>query len=78
MPKKSFKLPAEKAKVTETEVPDTQETQDDVNIETILVREVGQFGRYQQRVFLVALLVSMTSAITANEYLFTAARIPTR
>lgn len=78
MTKKSFKLPARKVVGTKNEVSDTHETENIVNIEKILVDEVGQFGRYQQRVFAVALLVAMMAAFSGNEYLFTTARIRTR
>lgn len=65
-------------KVIQNETPATQETQEVVNIDTILMREVGQFGPYQKRVLAVAVVASMIAAFAANEYLFTTARIRTR
>lgn len=78
MPKKSLELSAKKEKVIKNENPVPEESQEVVNIETILVREVGQFGRYQKRVFAIAVLATIITAIAANEYLFTTARITTR
>lgn len=78
MSRKSFELAAENMKVIQNEELDTQEPQEVVNIETILLRELGQFGLYQKRVFAVAVVAAMIAALAANEYLFTTARISTR
>ncbi|GBP74445.1 Organic cation transporter protein [Eumeta japonica] len=48
-----------------------------VDLDTILVQEVGQFGPYQLRTILLAAIIVIFMAWHA-EYVFTAARTPTR
>lgn len=49
-----------------------------VDLDHILVNEVGQFGRYQLITLALAALPIIFSAFAAGEYIFTTARIPTR
>lgn len=48
-----------------------------VDLDTILVNEIGQFGRYQLRTLALAAVVVIFAAFHA-EYVFTTARINTR
>ena len=48
-----------------------------VDLDTILVEEIGQFGRFQLRTLLLTLIVVIFAAFHA-EYVFTTARIETR
>ncbi|XP_047990369.1 organic cation transporter protein-like [Leguminivora glycinivorella] len=48
-----------------------------VHLDTIL-KEIGEFGSFQRRALGLALLVALLSGYSANEYVFTAARITTR
>lgn len=49
-----------------------------VDLDTILVEELGQFGLYQLRIVLLAVVVVIFGAWAAVEYIFTTARINTR
>lgn len=49
-----------------------------VDLDTILVEELGQFGVYQLRIVLLAIVVVTFGAWAAVEYIFTTARISTR
>ncbi|XP_014357110.2 organic cation transporter protein [Papilio machaon] len=49
-----------------------------VDLDRILVEEVGQFGRYQIVTLLLAALPVIFSAFASGEYIFTTSRIPTR
>ncbi|CAH0682937.1 unnamed protein product [Spodoptera exigua] len=49
-----------------------------VELDTILVEEIGQFGRYQLRTFLLAVVLVQFVAWSAVEYIFTTSRITTR
>ncbi|CAH2241429.1 organic cation transporter protein-like [Pararge aegeria] len=49
-----------------------------VNLDNILVEEIGQFGRYQVRTLILTLVVIIFGAWGATEYIFTTARIKTR
>ena len=49
-----------------------------VDLDTILVEEVGQFGRYQIVTLLLAAFPVIFSAFASGEYIFTTARINTR
>lgn len=49
-----------------------------IDLDTILVEEVGQFGRFQLRVLFLAVIVVIFAAWGASEYVFTTARINTR
>lgn len=49
-----------------------------VELDTLLVEEIGQFGRYQFRTFLLASVIPVFSAWSLFSYVFTTARIPTR
>lgn len=49
-----------------------------VDLDTILVEELGQFGPYQLRILLLAIVVVIFGAWAAVEYIFTTARINTR
>ncbi|KAJ2951328.1 hypothetical protein O0L34_g5729 [Tuta absoluta] len=49
-----------------------------VDLDTILTQELGQFGWYQARMMLLAVVVVIFGAWAAVEYIFTTARIETR
>lgn len=49
-----------------------------VDLDTILVEELGQFGLYQLRMLLLAIVVVIFGAWAAVEYIFTTARISSR
>lgn len=49
-----------------------------VELDTILVEEIGQFGKYQLRTFLLSVLLVQFVAWSAVEYIFTTSRITTR
>ena len=49
-----------------------------MELDDILVEEIGQFGRYQLRTFLLSVLLVLFVAWSAVEYMFTTARISTR
>lgn len=49
-----------------------------LDLDTVLVNEVGQFGRYQILALLLATVPAVFSAWATSEYIFTTARIPTR
>ncbi|CAG5054653.1 unnamed protein product [Parnassius apollo] len=49
-----------------------------VDLDKILIEEVGQFGRYQIVTLLLAAFPVIFSAFAAGEYIFTIARIPSR
>ena len=49
-----------------------------IDLDEILVNEVGSFGRYQIIMVLLAAFPVIFSAFAAGEYIFTTARIPTR
>ncbi|KAJ8716899.1 hypothetical protein PYW07_003526 [Mythimna separata] len=49
-----------------------------VDLDTILVEELGQFGRYQILTLLLAAFPVIFSAFASGEYIFTTARINTR
>lgn len=49
-----------------------------VDLDTILIEELGQFGQYQLRMLLLAIVVVIFAAWAAVEYIFTTARINTR
>ncbi|XP_034829497.1 organic cation transporter protein-like [Maniola hyperantus] len=49
-----------------------------VNLDTILIEDIGQFGMYQFRLLLLAALLVIFIALIAMEFVFTAARINTR
>ncbi|XP_052741133.1 organic cation transporter protein-like [Bicyclus anynana] len=49
-----------------------------VNLDNILVEEIGQFGRYQIRTLMLTLVVVVFGAWGATEYIITTARIKTR
>lgn len=48
-----------------------------VDLDTILINEIGQFGKYQIRTLALATIGVIFSAFH-GEYVFTTARIPTR
>lgn len=49
-----------------------------VDLDKILIEELGQFGRYQLITLVLAALPVIFSAFAAGEYIFTTARIPSR
>lgn len=49
-----------------------------VDLDTILVEELGQFGWYQARTVALAALVVIFGGIASSEYVFTTSRINTR
>lgn len=49
-----------------------------VDLDKILIEELGQFGRYQLITLALAALPVIFSAFAAGEYIFTTARIPSR
>lgn len=54
------------------------ETKNEINLDTILIEEVGQFGRYQLLTLALAALPVIFSAFASGEYIFTTARVPSR
>ncbi|KOB51980.1 Organic cation transporter, partial [Operophtera brumata] len=63
----------------EDSLPDKLENeQKKIDLDTILVEEIGQFGRFQLRVLLLAVIVVIFAAWGASEYVFTTARLNTR
>ncbi|XP_069358096.1 organic cation transporter protein-like [Maniola hyperantus] len=49
-----------------------------LNLDNVLVEEIGQFGRYQIRTLLLISIVLVFAGWSATEYIFTTARIKTR
>lgn len=49
-----------------------------MELDTLLVEEIGQFGRYQFRTFLLAMVLVVFVAWANLEYVFSTARISTR
>lgn len=49
-----------------------------IDLDNILVEEVGQIGKYQIVTVLLAALPVIFSAFASGEYIFTTARIPSR
>ncbi|KAL4709586.1 hypothetical protein ACJJTC_007317 [Scirpophaga incertulas] len=49
-----------------------------IDLDTILVNEVGQFGLFQLKTLLLAMIVVIFAAWAASEYVFTTARIRNR
>lgn len=49
-----------------------------VNLDKILVEEIGQIGPYQLRILGLSVIVVIFAAWAASEYVFTTARIETR
>ncbi|KAM3955690.1 organic cation transporter protein-like [Aphomia sociella] len=58
--------------------PATDEQKSGVDLDFILVEEVGQFGRYQLITLALAALPVIFSAFASGEYIFTTGRITTR
>ncbi|XP_028161598.1 organic cation transporter protein-like [Ostrinia furnacalis] len=54
------------------------ERKNDIDLDTILTEEVGQFGRYQLLMLALATIPVIFSAFASGEYIFTTARIPSR
>lgn len=54
------------------------EAEREVELDTILVEEIGQFGKYQLRTFLLSVVLVLFIAWSAVEYVFTTSRITTR
>lgn len=65
-------------KVEEGEERKTGQGPPTIDLDYILVEEVGQFGKYQLITLLLATLPVIFSAFASGEYIFTVARIPTR
>ncbi|XP_023935705.2 organic cation transporter protein-like [Bicyclus anynana] len=49
-----------------------------VNLDTILIEDIGQFGMYQFRILLLTVVFVILTAFSAMEFVFTTARINTR
>ncbi|CAH0399956.1 unnamed protein product [Chilo suppressalis] len=49
-----------------------------IDLDTILVEEIGQFGWFQIKVVLLTIIIVIFASWGANEYIFTTARISTR
>lgn len=49
-----------------------------IDLDDILIEEIGQFGWYQLLTMVLAAIPVIFSAFAAGEYIFTTARIPTR
>lgn len=49
-----------------------------VNVDSILIEELGQFGKFHIRTVLLLSLAGCLGACATNEYVFTTARIPSR
>lgn len=56
----------------------TEKTRDVVDLDRILIEEVGQFGPYQLRNLMLAAVIGIFTAFAASEYVFTTARVPSR
>lgn len=68
-------LSAEKAEEGEERGPGQVPT---IDLDYILVQEVGQLGKYQIITLLLASVPVIFSAFAAGEFVFTTARIPSR
>ncbi|CAK1555077.1 unnamed protein product [Leptosia nina] len=55
-----------------------ESVQHTVSLDTLLVEEVGQLGKYQWRMIALAVVTVIFAAWAAVEYIFTTGRIPTR
>lgn len=49
-----------------------------IDLDYILVEEVGQFGKYQLTTLLLAAIPVIFAAFASGEFVFTTARIPSR
>ncbi|XP_026318755.1 organic cation transporter protein-like [Hyposmocoma kahamanoa] len=58
--------------------PGTGQTPSTIDLDHILVEEVGQFGKYQLTTLLLAILPVIFGALASGVYIFTTARIPSR
>lgn len=56
----------------------TPDVEPKMDLDKILVEEIGQFGRYQLRTCLLSVLLVIFAAWGAVEYVFTTSRITTR
>ncbi|XP_072932997.1 organic cation transporter protein-like [Epargyreus clarus] len=61
-----------------TEKSDSDGVDKKVDLDTILIQDVGQFGRYQFITLMLAALPVIFSAFASGEYIFTVGRIPSR
>lgn len=58
--------------------PNTDPPQESVDLDGILVQELGQFGRYQLKNMALCVLLVIFVAWSASEYVFTTARTSSR
>lgn len=49
-----------------------------INLDTILVNEIGQFGKFQFKTLVLAIIIAIFASWGSTEYVFTTARINTR
>lgn len=49
-----------------------------VNLDTVLIEAIGQFGRYQLRTLFLAVVLSIFTSFSSMEFVFSTARINTR
>lgn len=71
--------PSAENNTMETEEDNVKSRHDDGRIDLdSIMEEIGQFGSFQRRLMLICAVVSILSAWTFSEYLFTTARISTR
>lgn len=49
-----------------------------VNLDTVLIEAIGQFGRYQLRTLLLVMVLAIFTAFSSMEFVFSTARINTR
>lgn len=61
----------------ENEDPES-EIMEQVTLDSIFVKEIGQFGRFQLKTVFLAAIIAIFASWGATEYVFTTARISTR
>lgn len=57
---------------------DAEKLRNKIDLDTILVEEIGQFGWFQLRVLVTVVVLVIFAAWGASEFVFTTARISTR
>lgn len=64
--------------VNEEKVEEGKSEPTSIDLDDILIKEIGQFGWYQLLIMVLAAIPVIFSGFAASEYVFTTARIPTR